>query len=160
MAIARRLRWYLDSHGVPYEVLAHRPSASSLETARELHIPPGLLAKPVLLEDERGYVLAVLPASCRIDLEALRAWLHRELELAGEDEIERLFPDCQVGALPPVGPAYRVTTVVDDALAGLPEIYFEAGDHEDAVHVRGGDFAALLEGAPRRRFSRPRPAGR
>lgn len=154
MPIARRLRWYLDQCGVPYEVLPHPHSDSSAQTARQARIPADRLAKPVLLEDERGYVVAVVPASRRIDLRSLGHQLHRELELASESEIADLFPDCERGALPPIAAAYRLPVVFDDALASLPEVYFEAGDHEDVVHVRGEDFVALLDGALHGHFSR------
>jgi Ala-tRNA(Pro) deacylase len=153
MSIAPRLAWYLDATGVRYEVLPHPHSSTSLETAREAHVPPERLAKPVLLEDERGYVMAIVPASHRVDLVRLNHQLHRDLELAREREIADLFHDCDRGAMPPVGGPYRVPTVYDDALAASPEIYFEAGDHEDVVHLRGSDFLRLLEGSLHGRFS-------
>jgi Ala-tRNA(Pro) deacylase len=153
MAIARRLQWYLDAKGVRYDVLPHPHSSSSLETARQAHVPPDNLAKAVLLEDERGYVMAIVPASHRIDLARLNQQLHRELELAREREIVELFHDCDRGALPALGSPYRVPTVYDDALESAPEVYFEAGDHEDVVHLQGGDFLRLLEGSLHGRFS-------
>lgn len=154
MAIAKRLRWYLDHCGVPYEVLPHPHSDSSTQTARQARVPAERLAKPVLLEDETGYVVAVVPASRRVDLRSLGEQLHRELELAHESEIVELFPDCEPGALPPVAAPYRIPVVFDDALSALPEVYFEAGDHEDVVHVRGEDFMALLDGARHGHFTR------
>ena len=153
MAIARRLRWYLDAKAVSYEVVPHPHSSSSLETARQVHVSADRLAKPVLLEDERGYVMAIVPASHRIDLERLNRQLHRELELAREREIADLFHDCERGAMPALGSPYRVPTVYDDALSAAPEVYFEAGDHEDVVHLRGGDFLRLLEGSLHGTFS-------
>jgi len=153
MAIARRLQWYLDAKGVRYDVVPHPHSSSSLETARQAHVPADSLAKAVLLEDERGYVMAIVPASHRIDLGRLNQQLHRELELAREREIADLFHDCDRGALPALGSPYRVPTVYDDALSAVPEVYFEAGDHEDVVHLRGGDFLTLLEGSLHGRFS-------
>lgn len=154
MAIARRLQWYLDAKGVRYDVLPHPHSSSSLETARHAHVPPDNLAKAVLLEDERGYVMAVLPASRRISLPDLEEQLERHLELASEDELSQLFRDCEVGAVPPVGSAYGIPTVVDDSLMNAPDVYFEAGDHEDLVHVRGLEFLTLMMGARHGRFSR------
>jgi Ala-tRNA(Pro) deacylase len=153
MAIARRLQWYLDAKGVRYDVLPHPHSSSSLETARQAHVPAERLAKAVLLEDERGYVMAIVPASHRIDLARLNQQLHRELELAREREIAELFHDCDRGALPALGTPYRVPTVYDDALSAAPEVWFEAGDHEDVVHLEGGDFLRLLEGSLHGRFS-------
>jgi Ala-tRNA(Pro) deacylase len=155
MAIAQRLQYYLDDAGLDYEVLHHPRSTCSMETARHAAIPPGRMAKPVLLEDDRGYVLAVVPASCRIDLDALEAWLHRHLELATERDLEELFPDCATGAVPPVGAPYHLAVVYDEVLAALPDIYFEAGDHTDVVHMASHDFCALLGTAPSAHFSHP-----
>jgi Ala-tRNA(Pro) deacylase len=154
MTISARLKWYLDSHGVKYEVVPHPPSRSSLESARAARVPGERLAKSVLLEDERGYVMAVLPASRRISLRDLEEQLERHLELASESELSELFRDCEVGAVPPVGAAFGIPTVVDDSLMNAPDVYFEAGDHEDLVHMRGLEFLTLFTGARHGRFSR------
>jgi Ala-tRNA(Pro) deacylase len=153
--IARRLRWFLDRCGLPYEVLPHPHSRSSVETAREAHVPPEKLVKPVLLEDERGYLMAVVPASTRVDLRSLRAQMHRELVLAKEMEIGQLFEDCETGAMPPIGSAYRIPTVYEDSLTNLRDVYFEAGDHEDLVHMRAQDFLTLLDGSLHGHFTQP-----
>jgi len=154
VAIANRLRWYLDHQGFDYQVMPHPHTHTSWETARAAGIPANAVAKAVLLEDERGYVVAIVPGSRRVDLAALRGHLRRELELASEAALEALFPDCERGAVPPVTAPYRVPTVYDDSLRGLLEVYFEAGDHEDVVHMRGRDFLAMLSGSPHGRFSR------
>ena len=73
----------------------------------------------MLLEDERGYVMAVLPASHRVDLKKLRRKLHRKLELATEEELGEIFRDCEIGAVPPLGAAYGVPVVYDDHLREL-----------------------------------------
>jgi Ala-tRNA(Pro) deacylase len=112
------------------------------------------VAKSVLLEDERGYLVAVLPASHRIRIRELTEQLERSLELASEPELGELFQDCEPGAVPPVGAAYGLPTVVDDSLLNAPEVYFEAGDHEDLVHLSGVEFLSLLAGARHGRFSR------
>jgi len=154
--IARRLRWFLDESGLPYEVLPHPHSQSSADTAREARVPADKLVKPVLLEDERGYLMAVVPASARVDLRSLREQTHRVLELASEREIEELFADCERGAMPALGAPYRIPTVYEDSLTGLRDVYFEAGDHEDLVHMRAGDFLALLDGSLHGHFGRRR----
>lgn len=155
MSIAPRLRWYLEAHGVEYELIPHPHSASSAETARSAAVPLEALAKPVLLEDERGYVMAIVPASRRVDVRSLSEQLHRELTLAKERELASLFHDCERGATPPLGSPYRVPTVYDDALAELGEVCFEAGDHEDVVRMSGPAFLRLLEGSRHGRFSVP-----
>jgi Ala-tRNA(Pro) deacylase len=154
MAIAARLKWFLDSRGVHYRLVPHPHTASSLESAAAAHVPSERLAKSVILEDERGYLMAVLPASHRIRFGRLAEELERELELASEPELAQLFDDCEPGAVPPVGAAYGIPTVVDDSLLALPEVYFEAGDHEDLVHLSGREFLGLLTGARHGRFSR------
>lgn len=155
MPIAPRLKWYLDARGVAYDVLPHPRSSSSAETARSARVPAGSLAKAVLLEDDRGYVMAIVPASHRLELHRVGEQLRRSLELASERELASLFEDCDEGALPPLGEPYHIATVYDDALAELSEIWFEAGDHEDVVHMKGEAFLRLLEGSHHGRFSRP-----
>jgi Ala-tRNA(Pro) deacylase len=157
MAIAKRLKWYLDQHGAAYEVIAHPHSGSSRETARLAHVAEDQLAKCVLLEDERGYLLAVLPSASRIDLALLNGHLGRQLELATEAELAAIFEDCEPGAVPPVGKPYGIPTVVDEALLHVSEVYFEAGEHRDLVRMKGAEFAALMRAAPHWVFSRDAP---
>jgi Ala-tRNA(Pro) deacylase len=154
MAIAARLKWFLDSRGAHYDLVPHPPTSTSLGAAEAAHVPGDRVAKSVLLEDERGYLVAVLPASHRIRIRELTEQLERSLELASEPELGELFRDCEPGAVPPVGAAYGLPTVVDDSLLNAPEVYFEAGDHEDLVHLSGVEFLSLLAGARHGRFSR------
>lgn len=153
MAIAKRLQSYLDAAGVDYEVLPHPRSLCSAQTARYSRVPLHRLAKPVLLEDEHGYVMAVVSAARRVDVERLGRQLNRELSLATEAELEDLFMDCEPGAIPAIGLPYRIPTVYDEALEGLSEVYFEAGDHDDVVHMTGPDFLDLLCDSLHGRFS-------
>jgi Ala-tRNA(Pro) deacylase len=148
MTIAKTVQWYLDANGVSYETLHHPYSKSSEETADFAYIWEDQLAKTVLLEDERGYVLAIVPASYRVDLKKLERHLDRKLELAREDELADLFPDCAFGALPPLGRAYGIPTVYDDRLLRLSCIYFEGGDHRDLVYMGGREFIELLDDSP------------
>jgi Ala-tRNA(Pro) deacylase len=71
-----------------------------------------------------------------------------------ESDLKTLLPDCKVGAVPPLGPAYRIETFLDEALTTLANVYFEAGDHENLIRVSGQDFAALLQGVRRGRYTR------
>jgi Ala-tRNA(Pro) deacylase len=155
MAIAKTVQWFLDSHHLGYEVLRHPHTSSSEQTAHAADIWGDQLAKCVLLEDERGYVMAVLPASHRIDLKKLRRKMHRKLELATEAELGEIFRDCEIGAIPPLGPAYGVPVVYDDHLQELKSVYFEGGDHEDLVCMGGPEFMSLLEGAPHGNITAP-----
>lgn len=153
MAIAHTLEDYMMSREIHYEVVPHPPTHSSLETAQAAHIPGDALAKAVLLEDDDGYLMAVIPATHHIKLGRLSEQLKRKLRLAVESELTPLFKDCQPGAVPPLGMAYGMPTIVDDSLTEQPDIYFEAGDHEELIHLSGGRFMSLLSDAQHGRFS-------
>lgn len=153
MTIAASVETYLTEAGVRYDVIAHQRTSDSAHTAQAAHIPGERLAKCVMLEDDDGYLMAVLPASRRVDLGALHQQFGRELGLATEGELARLFIDCEPGAIPPLGAAYGIDTVVDDSLIDAQEVWFEAGDHSALVHVSGSDFLKLMGDAPRARIS-------
>jgi Ala-tRNA(Pro) deacylase len=144
MSIATTVSKYLAEYDVPYDVMGHTHTASSAESAAVAHVPGDRLAKSVVLEDDQGYLMVVLPANRRLDLSELQRQLKRNLELANEYELGNLFRDCEIGALPAIGPAYGLETLVDDTIAEQPEIYFEAGDHEQLIHVSSEVFETLM----------------
>lgn len=147
MTLAPTLADYLSRHGTRYALEHHVHSFCSLESAREAGVDEESLAKSVVLQDDRGYVIAVLPASRRLELERVREELGRALHLSRELDMATLFPDCEQGAVPPIGAAYGIPTVIDANLEARDEIYFEGGDHETLVRVEGAAFLDLLEGA-------------
>lgn len=155
MGIASTLREYLDQAGVRYELVHHLYARNSKAAAVAARVPEDQLAKPVLLEDQKGYVMAVVPASRRVELSQLEKALGRRLTLATERELRDLFADCRKGAMPPLGQAYGVEVVWDDCLAASPDIYFEAGDHTDLVHMSGKEFTFLMARTPHGAISRP-----
>lgn len=144
MSISVTVEQYLIRHGIDYDLVAHPRTGSSMETAEAAHIPGDRIAKGVILEDDGGYLMAVLPATRYVRLRALRSLLRRNVILAEEPEITALFRDCVPGAIPALGPAYGMETVIDESLAQQPELYFEAGDHEELVHVPTERFFELL----------------
>lgn len=154
MSIAPQLRQYLDQSKAEYDVVEHRPTKSAMETARSCDIPAEQLAKAVLLDTEDDdHLLAVLPSDRRVELSELRAELGRKPRLSNEAEVGKLFKDCELGAVPPVG--YGITTIVDDSLEQQPDVYFEAGDHKSLVHMNGTEFSRLTREARHGRFSEP-----
>jgi len=153
MSIPQSVETWLKSHDVDYELIQHPRTTSSMLTAEAARIPGNRLAKSVLLEDETGYLMALVPSTHRVDLGKLHLQLHRRLGLAIEDEVHAVFFDCDPGAIPAVGPAYRVQTIVDDTLLAQPDVYFEAGDHEMLIHVSGPAFSAMLAGSPHGQFT-------
>lgn len=153
MAIAETVKNYLSRKSVGYELETHPHSGSSHETALASHISEDHIAKGVIVKDASGYAMVVVPAIDYVEMKHLRKELDRELELVEEDEFARLFPDCEPGAVPPLGTAYQIETFLDDALTSLASVYLEAGDHEHLLHVSGEDFKTLFSGVRHGHFS-------
>jgi len=148
MTIPSRLTTYLDQRGVRYEICKHDHSHSSAETARTAHVPAHQLAKSVILEDDAGCVMAVVPADKNVMLGQVARMLDRhELRLADENRIAVLFDDCERGAVPPVGLAWGIETIVDDELEANDVVYMEGGDHECLLRMSHDQFHALMSGA-------------
>jgi Ala-tRNA(Pro) deacylase len=134
----------LVEQNIPYDTVHHRHSVSSLNTAHTAHIPAKNLVKSVLLHDEQGYMMALVASNRYVYISKLNDLLNRRLELASEEECRELFNDCESGAIPPVGTAYGIQTVIDRDLQDCGEIYIESGNHEDLIHMSGEAFHKLL----------------
>jgi Ala-tRNA(Pro) deacylase len=156
MTIAQTVQNHLDDRGVAYDVITHSPSGSSSETAQRAHVPGDCIAKGVVVKDGSDYLLAVLPGEHYLDVRSLGEQLSRDLEMADEAELDKLFSDCKQGAVPALGMAYGLATMVDKSLLKQAELYFEAGDHESLIQVKEADFEALMEGAKYGVFSHHR----
>ena len=154
MAIANTLKAYLDRHDIPYDLVRHAHTESSLDSAFSAHIPVHQLAKAVVMADERGFVVAVIPGDNRLNVRWVNEELERDLRLAEEDELHNLFKDCDDGAVPALADAYRLPVIWDDRLQHVPDIYIEAGDHEHLVHLRGEHFREMMEKRPHSMISR------
>jgi Ala-tRNA(Pro) deacylase len=143
----------LSSRHVPYQRLHHEPVYQANRMAQMLHVPGRRVAKSVLLRAGRGYVLAVLPAPYRVDLERMGSELGEDsVKVASESEVDKVFPDCEVGAMPPFGSLYHVPTFVDESLVHDNEIIFEAANHTEAIRMKFRDYEEL-EHPMRRRFA-------
>ena len=147
MAVAMRLKKYLENEGVRYDLVEHPYAVTSLHIASEAHISGEDLAKAVVLRDGDGYILAVVPATHHVQLGKLRKHFNRYIILASEQDLNELFEDCTIGAVPPLGDAYGVDVIFDNSLYERDDVYFEAGDHTDLIHVSGVDFRVLMSTA-------------
>ena len=124
MSLAHRLRHYLQNEGIGYETLEHARALTSSRSAQAAHVSGERLVKSVILHHELGYVVAVAPSTHRVELDTLQDVLKLRLGLAAENEIAKLFDDCEIGAIPPVGAAYGLAVIVDESVAHLPEEFF------------------------------------
>lgn len=153
MAMADTVEKLLIKQAVDYKLVAHPRTYSSRDTGKVAHIAEDHIAKAVIVSDEKGCAMVVIPASHWLKLEALQQETGREFALAEESDATGLFPDCSTGAIPPLGPAYGLETFLDERLTTLANVYFEAGDHEELVIVTGDAFLELLRGVRRGHFS-------
>jgi len=136
---------FLREAHVPYTVVPHRPAFTAREEAAATHVPAQDWAKVVVCFLDGEPVEAVVPAHSKIDLDLLLELAGgHEIRVADEDELFRLFPECEVGAMPPFGPLYGQTVYVDARLAMEPEIVFNAGTHRDAIAMRWNDFVKMV----------------
>jgi len=139
-----RLDELLTSRHVPFDRMPHRPAYTANRMAQALHVPGKDVAKTVLLRTGHGHVLAVVPATHHVDLDQVRRDLGEErVELAPEEEMDRLFPDCERGAIPPFGSLYHLPTLVDESLTQDEQIVFEAHNHQEAIRMAYRDYEAL-----------------
>jgi Ala-tRNA(Pro) deacylase len=140
-----RLREFLTEKRARYEVRAHDQAFTAQKVAAASHVPGREMAKVVVVRDGDGRpYMAVLPAPKQLDLDAL-CWAAgvKTLRLASETEFRALFPDCEVGAMPPFGHLYGMNVYLDDGFAPRRPIYFEDGTHRQVVGMRYEEFVRL-----------------
>jgi Ala-tRNA(Pro) deacylase len=154
MSVPARVEAFLEEQGIAYDLLTHPATGSTRESALAAHVPDDHLAKAVVIRDEDGPAVVVIPGDTWLDLEAVRRETGRDLRLDDESDLSRLFPDCAEGAVPAVAPAYGLDTLLDEALTTLASVYFEAGDHRHLVRVSGEDFVRMLSGVRHGLFGR------
>ncbi|WP_169568672.1 aminoacyl-tRNA deacylase [Sneathiella limimaris] len=147
MGMATSLESYMLHAGVDYDMVQHEPSATIVEAAQKAHIRKNCVAKAVVLKDDKGFLLAVVPSEKKISLKKIEKVTNRKMELSSETEFSPFFADCELGAVPPIGNAYGLNVLMDESLENNSDVYFEAGDHENLVHVTDWDFEILMKGA-------------
>ena len=143
--IAKSLRVYLDGRKVQYLTITHSPAFTAQGAAHRAHIHGRQLAKTVVVFIAGEPAMMVLPANQRIGVENLRVLAGTEdVRLAHEDEFRNLFPDCELGALPPFGNLYDMPTYASPELAEGEEIIFNAGSHAELVRMKWADYEKLV----------------
>ncbi len=156
--ISTRLKQFLDQQQVGYDVMQHDPAFTAQQLAARLHVPGREFVKVVVVKMDGQFALAVLPAPLRVNLKTLAEGAGaKKCQIASETEFQQLFPDCELGAMPPFGNLYNLPTYVDQELTFDENIVINAGTHAEAIRLRYSDFARLAR--PRVvRFGEPPPA--
>ena len=145
MAMLERLLEFLNQSQVGYTHHVHPTAFTAREVASVEHLPAHEFAKTVVFHGDAGFGMAVLPADTKLDLQELRALLGmNRLRLATEAELASLFPECELGAMPPFGTLYNLPVYVDAHLTGEETIAFNAGTHHDVILLKFQDYERLV----------------
>jgi len=142
----KKLKEYLDSHKIEYISINHSLAYTAQRIAASAHISGKDIAKTVVLKADGKMMMAVLPASCKINLDMLKSIINASIvEIASEKEFGALFPDCEVGAMPPFGNLYGMDVYVAERLTQDEEIAFNAGSHRELIKLAYNDFEKLVK---------------
>ncbi len=141
-----KIKEFLDSKKIKYTTVKHSEVYTAQEMAASAHIPGRQLAKTVMVKIDGDMAMAVLPAPYKVDFKSLaKATGAKKVALASEDDFKDLFPDCEVGAMPPFGNLYEMNVYADESLAEEMEIAFCAGSHTELIWLAYKDFVKLVE---------------
>ncbi len=144
-ACLERLKTYLDQHGVKYQVQQHKEAYTIQRVAAEIHEAGHHVAKVFVADVDGKLVMLVLPAHYHVDLDRVREHLGAAQAVrAREEQFGHLFPDCDLGAMPPFGGLYKVPLYVDQSLAEAKEIVFQAGSHTCAIKMAMADYLRIV----------------
>ncbi len=145
MAFLEKLRVYLEENHAQYTHTVHPLAYTAREVASAEHLPNREVAKTVVVFGDEGYHMIVVPANKLVDFQEVRLTLgFTHARLATEEEIGRLFPDCELGAMPPFGNLYGMPVFLDSSIATEDIIAFNAGTHFDVVHMHTDEYRALV----------------
>lgn len=140
------LRKFLDGHSIKYVIITHSTAYTAQGVAASAHVSGKELAKTVMVKVDGKMSMAVLPAPKKVDLNVLKKTIGaKSLELANEEEFRNLFPDCELGAMPPFGNLYEMPVYVSEALTKDKEIAFNAGTHRELVKLAYQDYEKLVK---------------
>lgn len=141
----KKLKEYLDRFEVPYITITHSQAFTAQKVAASAHIPGKNMVKTVMVVINGQMAMAVLPASYRVDFNLLKEITGEgSVRLASEMEFKDMFPDCELGAMPPFGNLYNLEVFTAKALTEDDEIAFNAGNHAEVIQMSYSDFEKLV----------------
>ena len=145
MPLLERLREFLQAKKAVYTHSVHPNAFTAREVASAEHLPPWEVAKTVVVHCDVGYAMLVVPANKLVDFQEVRLELgFKQLRMLTEHELGKLFPECELGAMPPVGSLFGVPVYLDAGMAEGPLIAFNAGTHRDVIHMTTAEYRRLV----------------
>ena len=146
MSIPKKLQKFLKKHKVSYEVLVHPEAYTSCEITEAEHVSGKEVAKVVMAKGEGEDAMFVVPSHHTLDLLKLKTALGTEnIRIEEEREFQELFPDCEVGAMPPLGKLYHLPCFVDQSLKEGDSVTFNAGTHRESIQISTEDFLRIVK---------------
>jgi Ala-tRNA(Pro) deacylase len=137
---------FLNEHGVSFDKHHHTVAYTSQELANVEHVSGYMVAKPVAVKSTSGFVMCVLAAPKRLDLQRVADLLgEADARLATEAEMAEIFKGCELGAEPPVGALFGMKTIMDTQLHEAAFLVMQSGTHTDAVRVSRADWERLCQ---------------
>ena len=137
---------YLDEQGVKYRLSHHPETYTSQDLAQAEHVSGRNVIKPVLVRADNGFVLCALPATHKVDLMELRNQLRaNEVHIADESQLLQCFPDCELGAEPPIGRMWGLPTLMDESLTSDDYVTFQAGTHDQSVTMSLAEYRRIAQ---------------
>ena len=155
MTIAKSLSDFLETNDIDFDIVSHPYSEGALNTAHSACIPTKAMTKAVVLKDDKGYVMATMPANNKLMLNWINQRLNRHLKLVEEPSLEQLFADCKPGAIPAMGQPWGILTACDSDLDTVTDIYLEGGNHRELVHMHREQYQKLMKGQLHENISCP-----
>lgn len=141
----KKVKDFLDNNNIKYVVISHSPAYTALQVAASAHISGNELAKTIMVKLDGRLTMIVLPASYKIDFgQLIEITGVKKAELAEEEEFSSIFPNCEVGAIPPFGNLYKLEVFVAESLTTQKEISFAAGSHSELLKMSYADYANLV----------------
>jgi len=141
-----KIKKFLDESKVKYVMVSHSQAYTAQEIAASSHISGAQLAKTIIIKVNGSLAMAVLPASFQVDFDRLKEGIGgKPVELAKESDFKALFPDCEVGAMPPFGNLYDLDVYVAEKLTHEKVITFNAGTHTELIQLAYDDFSRLVK---------------
>jgi Ala-tRNA(Pro) deacylase len=144
--VNEKFKAFLQESSIAYEVITHPQAFTAQQVAHAIHESGKVLAKTVILEADDTHVMCVVPAHHKVKIGWVKDLLSvKHVKLADEETMEKLFPDCEVGAMPPIGPLYNMQVIIAEELKGNPDIIFNACTHRHCVKMQYSDFERAVK---------------
>ena len=144
MSIAHNLATYLDDQAIHFTTIEHPESHSTQDSARSANIPLHQMIKAVLLKHKNNYLVALIPADHRLDLHTINSILQSHWTMASQDDLSKVFQDCDLGSVPAIPAAYHLSAIWQDCIQSADNVYMESGNDHALISMNNRQFMSLI----------------